>query len=88
MHRNIIFKDSRRVPEIPFSSFDSDHPEDLWNLMNTQRHASIELLAISHNANLSNGIMFPLEVDSKGRAIDATLAQQRVHNEPLTESIS
>ena len=53
--------------------------------MNTQRQAGNELLAISHNANLSDGIMFPLEVDSKGRPIDAAWAQQRVNNEPLTE---
>jgi hypothetical protein len=85
MHRNIIFKDSRKVPEVPFTALDSDHPEDLWNWMDTQRQAGNELLAISHNANLSDGIMFPLEVDSKGRPIDAAWAQQRVNNEPLTE---
>ncbi len=85
MHRNIIFKDSKKVPDVPFTSLDSDHPEDLWNWMNTQRQAGNELLAISHNANLSDGIMFPLEVDSKGRPIDAAWAQERVNNEPLTE---
>ena len=85
MHRNIIFKDSKKVPDVPFTSLDSDHPEDLWHWMNTQRKAGIELLAISHNANLSDGIMFPLEVDSKGRPIDAAWAQERVNNEPLTE---
>ncbi len=85
MHRNIIFKDSKKVPEVPFSALDSDHPEDLWNWMNTQRQAGNELLAISHNANLSDGIMFPLEVDSKGRPIDAAWAQERVNNEPLAE---
>ena len=85
MHRNIIFKDSKKVPEYPFSSMDSDRPEDLWNWMDTQRKAGNELLAISHNANLSDGIMFPLEVDSKGRPIDAAWAQERVNNEPLTE---
>ncbi len=73
------------MPDIPFSSLDSDHPEDLWDWMNTQRKAGMELLAISHNANLSDGVMFPLEVDSKGRPIDAAWAQQRVNNEPLTE---
>ena len=85
LHRNIIFKDSKKVPELPFSALDSDHPEDLWNWMESQRKAGNELLAISHNANLSDGIMFPLEVDSKGRPIDAAWAQQRVNNEPLTE---
>ena len=85
MHRNIIFLNSKKVPEVPFSSIDSDHPEDLWNWMDTQRKAGNELLAISHNANLSDGIMFPLEVDSKNRPIDAAWAQERINNEPLTE---
>jgi hypothetical protein len=85
MHRNIIFKDSKKVPAVPFSALDSNHPEDLWNWMDTQRKAGNELLAISHNANLSDGIMFPLEVDSKNRPIDAAWAQERVNNEPLTE---
>ena len=85
MHRNIIFRDSKKVPGYPFSSLDSDHPEDLWNWMDTQRKAGNELLAISHNANLSDGIMFPLEVDSKNKPIDAAWAQERVNNEPLTE---
>ena len=53
--------------------------------MDGQRKAGNELLAISHNANLSDGIMFPLEVDNKGRPIDAAWAQQRMNNEPLTE---
>ncbi len=85
MHRNIIFKNSKKVPEVPFSAIDSDHPEDLWKWMETQRQAGNEVLAISHNANLSDGIMFPLEVDSKGRPIDVAWAQERVNNEPLTE---
>jgi hypothetical protein len=39
LHRNIIFKDSKKVPEVPFTAMDSDHPEDLWNWMDTQRRA-------------------------------------------------
>ena len=85
MHRNIIFKDSKKVPEVPFTAMDSEHPEDLWKWMDTQRKAGDELLAISHNANLSDGMMFPLEVDSTGRPIDVAWAQERVNNEPLTE---
>ena len=44
-----------------------------------------ELLCISHNANLSNGLMFPMDVDSKGRPIDAAWAAERLNNELLTE---
>src|ERR1700730_641422 len=85
MHRNVFFKDSKKVPVVPFTAIGSIHPEDLWTWMDVQRQAGNELLAISHNANLSDGIMFPLEVDNKGRPIDAAWAQQRVNNEPLTE---
>jgi hypothetical protein len=85
MHRNVFFKDCAKVPAVPFSSLDSDNPSELWNWMDGQRKAGNELLAISHNANLSNGLMFPVEVDTKGRPIDAAWAQQRMNNEPLTE---
>ena len=85
LHRNILFKDTKKVPSLPFSAIDSDQPEELWKWMDGQRKAGNELLAISHNANLSDGVMFPLEVDSKGRPIDAAWAQSRVNNEPLAE---
>ena len=85
MHRNVFFKDSKKVPEVPFTSIDSTHPEDLWAWMNAQRKAGNEVLAISHNANLSDGIMFPLDVDNKGRPIDAAWARDRMNNEPLSE---
>lgn len=85
MHRNVFFKDCAKLPDAPFSAIQSDHPEDLWNWMDEQRKAGIEVLAISHNGNLSNGIMFPIDVDSKGNPIDAAWAQQRMTNEPLTE---
>ena len=85
MHRNVFFKDCSKLPKVPFSAIDSDHPEDLWNWMDKQRKDGLELLAISHNANLSDGIMFPSEVDSKGKPIDAAWSQQRMTNEPLSE---
>jgi hypothetical protein len=85
MHRNIFFKDAAKVPEVPFSSFDSQAPEDLWAWMDEQRKKGIELLVISHNANLSDGLMFPTEVDYKGRPIDKAWADARERNERLTE---
>ena len=53
--------------------------------MDGQRKAGNELLAISHNANLSDGHMFPTDVDDKGRPIDAAWAASRDRNERLTE---
>jgi hypothetical protein len=85
LHRNIFFRDCAHVPEMPFSSMDSWHPEDLWNWMDTQRKAGNELLAISHNANLSDGWMYPTDVDSLGRPIDAAWAASRDRNERLVE---
>jgi uncharacterized protein DUF3604 len=85
LHRNIFFKDSAKVPQMPFSALDSQDPSDLWNWMDGQRKAGNNLLAISHNANLSDGRMFPTDVDLKGRPIDSAYADSRVRNERLTE---
>jgi hypothetical protein len=85
MHRNVFFRSCKGLPAAPFSAIDSDHPEDLWSWMDQQRKKGSVLLAISHNANLSNGLMFPIELDSKGKPIDAAWTQERMRNEPLTE---
>jgi hypothetical protein len=85
LHRNVFFRDCAKVPEMPFSMLDSWHPEDLWNWMDTQRKAGNELLAISHNANLSDGWMYPVDLDSFGRPIDAAWADSRMRNERLVE---
>src|SRR5262249_43981979 len=74
-----------QIPEMPFSALDSYHPEDLWKWMDAQRKAGNELLAISHNANLSDGRMYPIDVDSFGRPIDAAYADSRDRNERLIE---
>ncbi len=85
LHRNIFFRDCAKVPEMPFSALDSWHPEELWKWMDVQRKAGNELLAISHNANLSDGWMYPTDVDSLGRPIDAAWAASRDRNERLVE---
>ena len=85
LHRNIFFRDCAHIPEMPFSSMDDNHPEALWNWMDTQRKAGNTLLAISHNANVSDGWMYPIDVDSYGRPIDATYAASRDRNERLVE---
>ena len=85
LHRNIFFKDCAHVPTVPFSALDSSVPSDLWTWMDGQRKAGNELLAISHNANLSDGRMYPTEVDVNGRPIDRAYAEDRMRNEPLIE---
>ena len=85
MHRNVFFRDCAHIPPMPYSALDSNHPEDLWNWMDAQRKAGNTLLAISHNANLSSGWMYPTDVDTFGRPIDAAWAAARDRNERLVE---
>ncbi len=84
LHRNVVFKGSDRVPEIPFSRVHSNNPEDLWDWMDTLREVGVESLAIPHNSNGSNGQMFKL-VNWAGDPIDDEYAVQRIRNEPLVE---
>jgi hypothetical protein len=85
LHRNLIFRSSDTVPELPFSSIDSVKPEDLWNFMDDLRDRGVTLLAIPHNPNLSDGLMFPM-VDSAGQPLSKEYAEQRIRNEPLVEA--
>ena len=83
LHRNVIFRGSE-APELPFSAIDSRNPEDLWQWMDGLRALGIESLAIPHNPNRSNGMMFET-ANQAGRPIDAVYANQRMRNEPLVE---
>lgn len=86
LHRNIFFRDCANVPPYPFSALDSNKPTELWEWMDEQRKAGNELLAISHNANVSDGWMYPIDVDNTtGRPIDAAWAASRDRNERLVE---
>jgi hypothetical protein len=86
LHRNVFFRDCDKVPDYPFSALHSNRPTDLWSWMDAQRKAGNELLAISHNANVSDGAMYPVDVDTTtGRPIDAAWAASRDRNERLVE---
>jgi hypothetical protein len=83
LHRNVIYRDTN-VPRIPFSSLDSDNPEDLWDALDAQREEGKRVLAIPHNGNLSNGLMYARR-QFDGSAIDDDYARQRLRNEPISE---
>ena len=82
MHRNVIFKGD--TAPLPFSRFDSERPEDLWAWLDRIREEGHEALAIPHNSNLSDGLMFQRK-DSWGNLFTAEYAQRRMRNEPLVE---
>jgi hypothetical protein len=70
---------------LPFASYDSDDPEDLWEWMAAyEERTGGQVLAIPHNGNLSNGVMFAVET-LDGNAIDKAHAQTRARWEPLYE---
>jgi len=85
LHRNVFFRDDKG-PMAPFSAFDSDRPEDLWTYLQTQRDAGLDTFSISHNGNLSNGLMYAPR-DSAGTPINARYAKLRAENELATEII-
>lgn len=82
LHRNVIFK-GNSAP-LPFTAQDSDRPEDLWLWLEGIRERGYEALAIPHNANFSNGLMYDW-MDSDGGPIDEAYAEERQANEPLSE---
>ncbi len=84
LHRVVLFRDSSKVPELAYSSFDSEKPEDLWKWMADQRAAGSSLLAIPHNGNASDGLMFSL-TGSDGEPLTAEANRARAANEPLYE---
>ena len=83
MHRNVIFEGTDDLPH-PFSAVDSRHPEDLWAYLERQRMRGVDALAIPHNPNVSDGLMFR-DADSFGEPMDDDYAARRTWNEPLVE---
>ncbi len=88
LHRVVVYRDGadRVRRTLPFSSFESDDPEDLWSyLASYEEKTGGQVLAIPHNGNLSNGLLFAVE-DRKGNPIDADYAKRRARWEPITEA--
>jgi len=89
LHRNVLFRDGKELADqiLPFSSWQSEDPEDLWAWMQRyEENTSGRLLAIPHNGNLSNGRMFEL-VDFDGNPLDRDYAERRARWERLQEII-
>ncbi len=87
LHRVVMFADdaSKAGQLLPFSSFDSEDPEELWKfLQQYEDKTGGRVLAIPHNGNVSNGLMFSL-TDRKGQPLTREYAQTRSRWEPVAE---
>jgi hypothetical protein len=87
LHRVVIFKDGadKAAQVVPFSSFDSTDPEDLWSfLANYEAKTGGRVLAIPHNSNLSHGLMFD-DKRLNGEPLTRAYALARTRFEPVHE---
>lgn len=88
LHRNVIFRDGKARADqiVPFSQYDSDDPEELWKWMAAyEKKTGGRVLAIPHNGNLSNGLMFDDITLTPRKPFDRTYAEQRMLWEPVYE---
>ena len=88
LHRNVIFRDSadRASRVVPISAYDTEDPEQLWDWMEAYEKATGgQVLAIPHNGNLSNGLMFDDVTLTDRRPLDRAYAERRMRWEPVYE---
>ncbi len=88
LHRCIIFADGddKTSQTLPFSLFDGGDPEDLWKYLAIyEKKTGGQAIAIPHNGNVSNGLMFA-EVDFRGEKMSRAYAESRMRWEPLIEA--
>jgi hypothetical protein len=87
LHRVVVYADGadKAGKMQPVSSNDGEDPADLWSFMATyEQSTGGRILAIPHNGNLSNGLMFT-GADYAGKPMDKAYAQRRLRWEPLVE---
>lgn len=84
LHRVVVFRDTKHLPDLVLSALDSDDPETLWKWMDDVRGKGATLFAIPHNGNASDGRMFEL-TKFDGSPIDTAYNKTRAANEPLYE---
>jgi hypothetical protein len=92
LHRVVIYRDDadlalRHEPYTTLAPGGSPDPMDLWKWMaNYENQSGGNILAIAHNGNMSNGIMFPVERQYTGRKLDREYIAERILREPLYEA--
>jgi len=92
LHRVVVYRgdgdEARRMePYTTLPPLGSPDPRELWKWMTAyEDKTGGSLLAIAHNGNLSNGIMFPVVNSFTGRRVDRGYAETRSKWEPLYEA--
>jgi hypothetical protein len=87
LHRVVVFRDGadKAGQTIPFSLFDGEDPEDLWAYLAAyEDKTGGQAIAIPHNGNLSNGLMFS-DKDFSGETMDRAYVEARIRWEPIME---
>ncbi len=91
LHRNVIFREGadkagQVVPYTTQAPVGSTDPLDLYKyLENYEAKTGGSALALAHNGNLSNGIMFPVDAQYTGRKLDRLYVESRARWEPMYE---
>jgi hypothetical protein len=76
LHRNVLYRDGgeKALQVLPYTTLapvGSMDPMDLWKWMTEyEEETGGNVLALAHNGNLSNGLMFPVDAQYTGRKLD------------------
>jgi len=91
-HRVVVYRDgadkaSRTEPYTSLPPLGSPKESDLWAWMtNYEEKSGGTIMAIAHNGNLSNGVMFPVVNPWTGKKLDKAYVESRARWEPLYEA--
>ena len=87
LHRVVVFADGadKTSQTVPFSFFDGNSPDKLWQyLAGYEQKTGGRAIAIPHNGNMSNGLMFSDKMPD-GQPMTRAYAEQRIRWEPMHE---
>ncbi len=91
LHRVVIYRDDatyarQTVPATTYGPMGSTDPEYLWRLLQAyEDKTGGDVLAIAHNGNLSNGLMFPVINPVDNAPLTKEYSETRARWEPLYE---
>lgn len=88
LHRIVFMPQGADVAKqfLPYSAIDSDIESKFWAWLDkTSKQTGADFVAIPHNGNISNGLMFA-KTDRAGNPINANYAKTRSRWEPVIET--